>query len=56
MKFNLSANIATYDGAWAGSAQVGALVSPHAAFNAGISGAFNHHGKVGARMGMTFGW
>jgi hypothetical protein len=56
MKFNLTANVATYDGAQAGSIQFGALVSPHVALNAGAAKSFNKGGKTAARAGVTFGW
>ena len=32
------------------------MVSPNAAFNAGVAKGFNKDGKVGARVGFTFGW
>lgn len=56
MKFNLTANVATYDGAHAGAFQLGVLVSPHAAINAGVATGFNKRGKTAARVGVTFGW
>ena len=56
MKFNLTANVATYDGAHAGAIQMGALVSRHVAVNAGVAFGFNRGGKTAARAGMTFGW
>mgnify|MGYP001351573247 CR=1 FL=1 len=56
MKFNLTANVATYDGAHAGSLQVGALVSDHVAVNAGVATGFNRRGKTAGRVGVTFGW
>lgn len=56
MKFNLTANVATYDGAHAGSIQIGALVSRHVAINAGVASGFNRGGKTAARAGLTFGW
>lgn len=55
-KFNLTANVGTYDGAHAGSMQVGALVRPNVAVNAGIATGFNRGGKTAARAGFTFGW
>lgn len=54
--FNLTANVGTYDGAHAGSMQVGALVRPNVAVNAGIATGFNRGGKTAARAGFTFGW
>jgi hypothetical protein len=39
----------TYRGAYAGAIQIGAMVSPNPAFNAGIAKGFNKGGKVGAR-------
>lgn len=56
MKFNLTANVATYDGAHAGSIQLGALVSPHVAINAGVATGFNRNGKTAGRVGVTFGF
>ncbi len=56
MKFNLSANVGTYDGAHAGSLQIGALVSRHVAINAGVATGFNKGGKTAGRVGMTLGW
>ncbi|HOA47811.1 MAG TPA: YadA-like family protein [Novosphingobium sp.] len=56
MKFNLTANVATYDGAHAGSLQIGALVSDHVAVNAGVATGFNRRGKTAGRVGVTFGW
>ena len=56
MKFNLTANVATYDGAHAGSLQIGALVSPHVALNAGVATGFNKNGKTAGRVGITLGF
>lgn len=56
MKFNLTANVATYGGAHAGAMQVGALVTPHVALNAGVATGFNRGGKTAARAGFTIGW
>ena len=56
MKFNLTGNLATYDGAYAGSLQMGAMVSRRAAINAGIAKGFNKNGKTAARVGLTVGW
>lgn len=55
-RFNMTGNIGTYNGAVAGSLQVGAMVSDRAAVNAGIATGFNKKGKVGARVGFTLGW
>jgi len=54
--FNLTGNVGTYEGAFAGALQIGAVVSPNAAFNAGVATNFNKKGGVGARAGFTFGW
>jgi len=56
MKFNLTANVATYDGAHAGSVQMGVLLNPHVALNAGVASGFNRRGKTAARAGMTIGF
>ncbi|MGL5839394.1 MAG: YadA family autotransporter adhesin [Sphingorhabdus sp.] len=56
MKFNLTANVATYDGAHAGALQMGALVTPNVAINAGVATGFNKRGKTAARVGVTVGW
>lgn len=56
MKFNLTANVATYDGAHAGSLQIGALVTDNVAVNAGVATGFNRNGSTAARAGMTFGF
>ncbi|WP_147366939.1 YadA-like family protein [Aurantiacibacter zhengii] len=56
MSFNLTANVATYDGAHAGSLQVGALVTENIALNAGVATGFNRNGKTAARVGMTLGF
>ncbi len=53
---NLTGNVATYDGAWAGAMQLGALVRSNAALHAGLAKNFNKRGKVGARVGFTLGW
>ena len=55
-KFNLTANVATYDGAHAGAILLGALVNENIAFTAGVSHGFNRGGKTAARAGLTFGW
>ncbi|MBJ7501814.1 MAG: YadA C-terminal domain-containing protein [Sphingopyxis sp.] len=56
MRFNLTANVATYDGAHAGSIQMGVLLNPHVALNAGVASGFNRRGKTAARAGMTVGF
>ncbi len=56
MKFNLSANVATYDGARAGAFQLGILITPHVAMNAGVATGFNKGGKTAGRVGVTVGW
>lgn len=56
MKFNLTANVATYGGAHAGAMQLGALVTPHVALNAGVATGLNRGGKTAARAGFTIGW
>jgi hypothetical protein len=55
-QFNLTGNVGYYEGAVAGAIQVGAMVSPNAAFNAGVATNFNKEGGVGARAGFTLGW
>ena len=56
MKFNLTGNVATYGGAYAGAIQMGAMVSRRAAVNAGVATGFNKGGKTAARVGFTLGW
>ncbi|MCX7864279.1 MAG: YadA-like family protein, partial [Novosphingobium sp.] len=56
MKFNLTANMGTYDGAHAGSIQLGALISRNVAVNAGVATGFNKNGKTAGRVGLTIGW
>ena len=55
-RVNITGNVATYDGAVAGSLQVGALITSNWAVNAGVATNFNKRGKVGARAGFTLGW
>ena len=55
-QFNVTGNLGTYRGAWAGALQIGAMISSNAAINAGIGAGFNKKGKVGARAGFTWGW
>jgi hypothetical protein len=54
--FNLTANVATYDGAHAGAFQFGALLTPNVAVNAGVATGFNRRGKTAGRAGFTIGW
>jgi hypothetical protein len=54
--FNLTGNVGYYRKSWAGALNLGALLSPNAALNAGIGAGLNHGGKIGARAGFTFGW
>ena len=56
VKYNLTANVATYDGAHAVAAQFGAMVSKNFAVNAGVATSLNRGGKTAARAGFTFGW
>ncbi len=56
MKFNLTANMATYDGAHAGALQFGALVSRHVALHGGAAVGFNRGGKAAGRVGISLGW
>lgn len=55
-KFSMTANTAVYDGAYAGSLQMNALVSPNVALNAGVATGFNKGGKTAGRVGITVGW
>ena len=55
-QFNVTANMGVYGGAVAGALQVGAMVSPNAAVNAGVAKGFNKNGKIGARAGVTLGF
>ena len=55
-KFNLTGNVATYRGAYAAALQVGALLTPHVAVNAGVSTGLNKNGKAAGRVGFTLGW
>jgi autotransporter adhesin len=54
--FNLTGNVGSYRGAWAGAMQVGALVRDNVAVNAGLSRGFNKGGKTGFRAGFTIGF
>lgn len=54
--FNLTGNVGIYRGKAAAAIQVGAMLSPNAAFNAGIATSFNHDGKLGARAGFAIGF
>ena len=54
---NVTGNLATYDGAYAGALQIGVLVTPNVALNAGIATGFDRGGgATAARAGFTFGW
>ena len=54
--FNLTGNVATYDGAHAGALLLGAMIGDNMALTAGVSHGFNKGGKTAARAGLTFGW
>lgn len=54
--FNISGNLGFYRGAWAGAMNINALISPNAAINAGLGAGFNKKGKVGGRVGFTYGF
>jgi len=55
--FNISGNVGTYRGAYAGAINFGALISDSVALNAGIGSNFNKGGsKLGARAGFTIGF
>lgn len=54
--FNLTGNVGTYRGAYAGALQFGALVSNNVALNAGVAHGFNRGGKTALRAGFTVGW
>lgn len=56
MKFNLAANVGTYDGAHAVSVQVGYRLNRNMAVTGGIAGGVNRGGKVGGRAGFVIGW
>lgn len=56
MKFNLSANVSTYNGAQAISASFGVRVSDNVAVTGAVGGGLNKGGKVGGRVGIIFGW
>ncbi|WP_265562197.1 YadA-like family protein [Sphingomicrobium arenosum] len=55
-QFAMTGNVGTYNGAWAASLQLGAMVAKDMAVNAGIATGFNKGGKTGARVGFTLGW
>ena len=55
-KVNVTSNLGFYNGAIAGSLQLGVLVSENVAVNAGIATGFNKGGKTGGRVGVSFGW
>jgi trimeric autotransporter adhesin len=52
----MTANVATYDRAYAGSFQLNALVSENVALNAGVATGFNKGGKTADRVVLTFGF
>lgn len=54
--FNLTGNVAIYDGAYAGALLLGAMVGEYMTFTAGVSHGFNKGGNTSARAGITFGW
>lgn len=55
-RYNLSVNVATYDGAHAGALSFAALVSSKVAVNVSAAQGFNKHGDTGVRAGLTFMW
>lgn len=55
-RYNISMNMATYDGAHAGALSFAALVSPKVAVNVSAAHGFNKHGDTGVRAGLTFMW
>lgn len=55
-QFNVTGNLGFYRSAWAGAMNINALVGTNAAINAGIGAGFNKKGKIGGRVGFTFGW
>ncbi len=56
MKFNLSGNIATFDGAQAIAMSLGYRINDNFAFTAAAGGGLNKGGKVGGRVGFIYGW
>ena len=54
-KANITSNMGVYNGALAGSLQIGVLVSEKVAVNAGVATGFNKGGKTAARVGFTLG-
>ena len=56
MKFNLSGNVATYQGAQAIALSFGYRVNNNFALTAAAGGGLNKGGKVGGRVGFIFGW
>lgn len=56
MDFNLSANVATFNGAQAISAAFGARVSRNVAVSGAIGHGMNKDGDTGARVGFIFGF
>ena len=55
-RFNFTANVATFDGAHAGSFQFGALLNDNVAVNAALGTGLNRNGKTAGRVGVTFGF
>lgn len=55
-RFNLTANVATYDGANAGSLQIGALLNDNVAVNGALGVGLNRSGKTAGRVGVTLGF
>lgn len=55
-RFNITANVGGYDGAWAGAIQANALISDNVALNAGVATGFNRGGQTAVRGGVSFGW
>lgn len=54
--FNLTANVGSYRGETALAAQVGILVSPNVALNAGVATGLNSYGGTAVRGGFTVGF
>lgn len=53
---NVTFNLGHYDGKSAASGQIGYLVSPNVALNAGFATSFHKGGKSAFRTGVTFGF
>jgi autotransporter adhesin len=54
--FSLTGNVGYYRNKAAIALQMGALINPNWAINAGVATGFNKAGKLGARAGFTVGW